>query len=166
MKDLDPARKSIDNEYVSEDSCEEVRQVVDVCYKRAAKLKSLFNQVVLAKTSSSRSSIYWKAVKTYGKGNEVEILMRWMLEDVQILAKERGMRMVTGTEHTAIVTAIEEVSAIPPSLPEHVFQDSSITVNQSGTGTQTNVNASVSAMDSARQSIAPGGTMNFGKDLA
>lgn len=169
LKTLDSTQKSIENEYVDEDSCKEVRQVVEVCRKRATKLKTLFNQAIPAGSSSSRDLItqrYWKAVKTYGKGNEVEVLMKRMLEDIQILANERGMRMVTEIQHTTIVKTITEVSAIPPSVPEHVFQDTSFTANNSGTGDQTNFHDKVQAKDSAKQFITTGGTTNFGKDFS
>jgi hypothetical protein len=92
--------------------------------------------------------------------------MKGMLEDVQLLACERYMKMATKAQQEQISKAITEVSAVPPSVPEHVFQETGFTNINSGLGTQTNYNAQGEyiAQGQARQYNAPGGTMNFGKD--
>jgi hypothetical protein len=65
---------------------------------------------------------YYKAVKADGKGNEVENLMKGMLEDVHLLACEHGMKTATQAQQEQIAQAITEVSTRAPSVPEQVFQ--------------------------------------------
>ena len=65
---------------------------------------------------------YYKAVKAYGKGNEMEKLIKGMLEDVQLLACERGMKTAIKAQREQIAQAITEVSAIPSSVPLFRYQ--------------------------------------------
>jgi hypothetical protein len=48
--------------------------------------------------------------------------MKGMLEDVQLLACEHGMKTATQAQQEQIAQAITEVSTIAPSVPEQVFQ--------------------------------------------
>lgn len=109
-------------------------------------------------------------MKACGKGNEVENLMKGMLEDVQLLACEHGMKTAAQAQQEQIVKAIEELLAVAPSVPEGIFQETSFTANNYGSGTQTYYHAQSEAQqnNSAGGPIhnysAPGGTMNFGKN--
>lgn len=162
---LGSAKQHINDGDVNEVSCKGVKNVVRACEIKATKLDELFREAIPADGASNLKR-YYKAVKACGKGNEVENLMKGMLEDVQLLACERGIKTASKAQQEQMAKAIIEVSAISPSVPEHVFQETSFTANNSGPGTQTNYNAQGEyiAQGSARQYNAPGGTMHFGKD--
>jgi len=162
---LDSAKQCIDKGDVDEDSCKGAKHVVEACGKKTQKLDELFHKVIPADGASDLKR-YYKAVKAYGKGNEVENLMKGILEDVQLLACERGLKTATEVQQEQVAKAIVEVSAIPPSVPGHAFQETGFTANNSGPGTQTNYNAQGEyiAQGQARQYNSAGGAMHFGKD--
>ncbi|MCJ1431036.1 hypothetical protein MMC27_000386 [Xylographa pallens] len=160
---LESAKQHIDKGDIGEDSCKGAKHVVKACEIKAKKLDDLFHSAIPADGTSDLKR-YYKAVKTYGKGNEVEKLMKKMLEDVQLLACERGMNITTKAQEQQIVKAITEVSAVPPSVPEHVFQESGFTNNNYGLGTQYNAQGENIAQGSARQYNTAGGAMHFGMD--
>lgn len=148
---------------VDESSYKGVKHVVEDCEKKATKLHILF-QKAIPKDGTSDLVRYYKAVKTYGKGNEVETLMKGMMVDVQLLACERGMKTATRAQLEQISMAITELSAIRPSVPEYVFQETAFTNTNYGSGTQYNARRENIAQGNARQYNSAGGTMHFGTD--
>ena len=154
---LDSAKQSIEEREVNDDSCKGVRHIVEACEEKAKKLEELFHKAIPA-IGASDLKRYYKAVKAWGKGSEVENLMKGMLEDVQLLACERGMKTATRAQQEQIIKAITEVSAVSPSVPEHEFQETGFTNANYGSGTQYN------AQGDARQYNTGGGSMTFGKD--
>ena len=123
----------------------------------------MFHKAIPAEGASDLKR-YYKAVKACGEGSEVENLMKGMLEDVQLLACDRGMKTATQAQQEQIITAIAEVSAVSPSVSEHEFQETGFTVTNSGPGTQYNAQGENIAQGSARLYNSGGGSMNFGKD--
>ena len=90
---LGSAKQSIEKGDVDEESCRGVQNVVKACETKARHLDELFHKVLPAEGASRRER-YLLAFRTLGKGTEVEKLMKGMLDDVQLLASERGMRVV------------------------------------------------------------------------
>ena len=160
---LGSTKKCIEERRVNNDSCKGVKHIVKACEEKAKELKGLFDKVI-PEDGASRLTRYYKAVKALGKGNEVEKLMRGMLMDVQLLACHRGMKTATQAQQEQIITAIAEVSAVSPSVPEHEFQETGFTNTNSGPGTQYNVQGENIAQGSARLYNSGGGSMNFGKE--
>ena len=160
---LDSAKRHIGEEKVDNDSCQGVQHIVEACEEKAKKLDELFHKAIPADGASDLKR-YYKAVKAWGKGNEVENLMKGMLEDVQLLACERGMQISTKAQQEQIAKAINDVSTVSPSVPEHEYQETSFTNMNYGSGTQNNAQGENIAQGSARQYMSGGGTMNFGKD--
>ena len=140
-----------------------VMRAVKACQLKAQKLENLFQKTIPGDGASSRER-YWKAVRVLGKGNKVEDLMKGILEDMELLAGEHCMRMATATQQTPISQAIADVSALPASVPEDIFQEPGFAANNFGSGTQANAPGGNIALDEARQYNSGGGTMNFGKD--
>ena len=141
-----------------------VMQIVEACRLKAQNLDDLFQKTIPGDGASSTKR-YWKAVKALGRGNKVEDLMKGILEDVYLLACEHGMRFATLSQRTQVSQAITEVSALPASVPEDIFQEAGFAANNYGSGTQAN------ALGEAKQNVFGGevmkyggGTMNFGKD--
>jgi hypothetical protein len=92
-------------------SCKCVKPVVEACERKAKTLQELFQKAIPADGAGDIQR-YWKAVKVYGHGNEVENLMKGMLEDIQLLACEHGMKTVIKDQQDEIARAITEVSAV------------------------------------------------------
>jgi hypothetical protein len=111
---LDSAKQYIDKGDIDEDSCKAVKHVVDACEKKAKKLDELFRKAIPA-DGAPRAERYFSAVITVGKGSQVEVLMKRMLEDVQLLANNHGMKTVTETQLEQVAQAITEVSTVPYS---------------------------------------------------
>ena len=160
---LDSAKQNIEERKINNDSCDGVKHTVEACEEKAKKLEELFHKAIPSDGASDLKR-YYKAVKAWGKGSEVENLMKGMLEDVQLLSCERGMKSATKAQQEQIIKAIAEVSAVTPSVPEHEFQEPGFTNSNYGSGTQYNARGENIAQGSARQYISGGGTMNFGKD--
>ena len=156
---LDSTKQNIEARNVNNESCKGVKHIVDACEEKAKKLEELFRKALPADGTSGLKR-YYMAVKAWGKGSEVETLMKGMLEDVQLLACERGMKTATEAQQEQIIKAIAEVSAITPSIPEHEFQETGFT----NYGTQYNARGEYVAQGNARQYNTGGGAMNFGKD--
>lgn len=165
MNTLGLAKQCIDKGDVDEDSCKGVKDVIEACEIRARKLNKLFREIVPADGASGLKR-YHKAVKAYGKGNEVENLMKGMLEDVQLLACEHGLKTATNVQQDQVSKAIEEISVIPSSVHDQTLQGTGFTANNYGPGAQTNYNAQGEyvAQGQARQYNSMGGAMHFGKD--
>jgi hypothetical protein len=161
---LDSSKRYIEEGDVDEDSCKGVKHVVDACGKKAKSLDKLFHKVIPA-DGATRVERYFSAVRTLGKGNQVEILMKGMLEDVQLLASNYSMKTITKTQVEQVAKAIAEVSAISPSVPEHLLQDTIFTNNSYGPGPQTNYNAQGDQYNhSGRGKMYNAKTMSFGSD--
>ena len=160
---LGSAKQHVDEGDVDEDSSKGVKHVVEACEKKAKKLETLF-QKAIPKDGASDLERYYKSVKAHGKGNEVENLMKGMLEDVQLLTCERGINTTTKAQQEQIAKVVIEVSAVLPSVPEHVFQETGLKNTNSGSGTQYNAQGKYVAQGNARQYNTTGGTIYIGKD--
>jgi N-terminal domain on NACHT_NTPase and P-loop NTPases len=160
---LGSAKRHIEEGHVDEDSCKGVKPVVNACERKAQKLDELFRNVIPADGATDLKR-YYKAVKAYGKGNEVEKLMRGILEDVELLSCEHGMKTATKTQQQQLIKAITEISAVVPSAPKQECQEPGITANYSGSGAQYIAQGENIAQGDVRQYISGGGSMHFGKD--
>ena len=160
---LDSTKQNIEESGANNDSCKGVKHIVEACEEKARNLKDLFHKAIPADGTSDLKR-YYKAVKVWGRGSEVENLMKGILEDVQLLACERGMKTATKTQQEQIIKAITEVSAVSPSVPEYELQEAGFTNTNHGSGTQYNAQGENIAQGSARQYVSGGGTMNFGKN--
>lgn len=154
---------SIEKGNVDEKKCQEAKGVVEGCKRKASTLEELFQKVIPA-DGASHLQRYYTAVKTLGKGNEVESLMKGILEDLALLNSERIMKTPTKAQQEQIAKAISEIQDVSKSVPDDLFQETGVTVNYSGSGTQYNAWGEYIAQGEARQFNAPGGTMNFGKE--
>lgn len=164
MNTLGFAKQCIEKGDVDEDSCKGAKRVIEACEIKAKKLKRLFCEIIPADGASGLNR-YHKAVKAYGKGNEVENLMKLMLEDVQFLACEHGLKTATNVQQEQVSKAIEEVSVIPSSVHDQALQETGFIAHIYGPGTQTNYNAQGEyiAQGQARQYNSGGGAMHFGE---
>lgn len=115
------AKQKISNGDVDEESWKSTRPVLDACEKKVKKLQELFRKAI-PEDGTSDLKRYYRAARIYGKGNEVETLMKGIIEDVQLLACEHGMRTATMAQQEQLIQAITDVSAVRPSMPESAVQ--------------------------------------------
>ncbi|KIN08973.1 hypothetical protein OIDMADRAFT_71844, partial [Oidiodendron maius Zn] len=104
-KILSIAERYIKEGRVSADIYEGVKEVIQACQDKATKLEVLFRKVIPGENASRRER-YIAAVKTLGKENIVERLMKGMLEDLHLLVGEHNMRIATKDEVEQIAKAI------------------------------------------------------------
>ncbi|MCJ1267313.1 hypothetical protein MMC22_007198, partial [Lobaria immixta] len=147
---LGSAKQHIDEGNVDERFVQGVKYFVEACERTP---RSWIQAI--PKDGASNLERYYKAVKAYGKGNEVENFMARMLEDVQLLPCVCGIKTATRAQQEQIVEAVTELSAVSPSVPENVFQETGFTNTSTESGTQTN------AQGNTRQYNTAGGTMNI-----
>jgi hypothetical protein len=163
---LESADKHIRDNDVDESSCKAMKPVIERCGKKAEKLDELFKKVI-PPGDASRAERYLKAVKTLGKGGKVETLMHGMLQDVQLLASNYGMKTVTTEQIEQITTALKDVSEIKASVPDSEFYDTAFTTNMLG-----DVHGTMNINNVERDQYLATGTakmynttsMSFGKD--
>lgn len=129
---LDAAKQYVSRGHTNKDSYEAAKNIVEDCQSKAQSLEKLFQKVIPA-DSASRAKKYLLAVRTLGKGNQVEILMKGILEDLHLLAIEHGMVTEKGIREK-VARAIEEVAGLQPSLTEHATDEAGFTAIHSGSG--------------------------------
>lgn len=159
---LATVQKYIRDENISEDSYKGVKHVIEACQKKAKKLEDLFRKVIPG-NSASRQERYLLAVRTLGKGNKVEKLMKGILEDIQLLVSEHNIKLTTKAQQEQIARAISEVSAIPSSTLKDGLEEHSLTINSLGLDAQYNVQRKDITQGNAQQANSGGGLMHFGK---
>ena len=67
-----------------EKSCKALTVPLDGCKKKAVQLENIFQKAI--RPNSSRLGAYHTAMLTVGNGNKVLVLMKGILEDIQLLA--------------------------------------------------------------------------------
>ncbi|KAF3904391.1 hypothetical protein ABW21_db0202621 [Orbilia brochopaga] len=117
-----------------------IKHTVDDCQENWQKLKGLFDKVI-PDGKNNRLDRYYRAVKTLGKGGKVEILMKEILESVQLLA---SFKVLTAARQEEVVEVnmdkeklartITEVGGWEQSVPNNVFEEGGYTMTVSGSG--------------------------------
>lgn len=130
---LSSAKRNIEKGDGHEGSCKGAKDVVEACKDKARKLEELFSKVIPAEGASRRDK-YLSAARTLGKGCRVETLMKGMLEDVQLLAVDHSINIVTEAQQKEVAEAIKEVAALSPSLPEYTTEGTDFSAIHSGSG--------------------------------
>ena len=159
---LNSTEQRIKEDKLNDDSCKGVENIAKVCKEKAQKLEKLFDHVIPGE-GASHVERYRKAVKVFGKGHGVEKLMQGILEDVNLLAGEKGISSASKAQQEQILKAIKEIAAVAPSIPEQEFQQTGFTNSNYGSGTQNNGQGENVLQGNAQQYNSGGGMMNFGK---
>ncbi|RYP79291.1 hypothetical protein DL769_003040 [Monosporascus sp. CRB-8-3] len=121
---LQTAREYLNTAPPNEAFCNAIKPVLEGCEDKAKRLAVIFEKVV-PQADASGMERYLLAARTLGKGDTVESLMNGILDDVQLLTANRVTKLPTEAAIAHLIqAAIDEVSAIPPSLPAGL--DSSI----------------------------------------
>lgn len=120
-----------------QESAEAVKPIMVACEDNARKLNEIFEKVVPG-DQASRFDRYRKAVQAVmpDKKRKVEDLMKDILEKLQLLQSKQLFRDATRERSEELQEAIQQLSDLPPSLPEGNSQYS-----HSGSGSM-NINTS------------------------
>jgi hypothetical protein len=163
---LEKVKTFVESGRMGDEAMEAAKHVLEHCNQRVADLETIFKKVSPLE-GDSRMNRYFKAVKTLGKDGKVEKLMKGILEDLSILATRSGMETKDDIENLS--KALSELSVLPPSVPDHVFDETKTSYKNtnSGSGTQHNYNPSggenVFYSGSGHQVTGSHATLNFSK---
>jgi len=130
---LGSAKHYIEGGYSDEESCHGARPVIENCKMKAKKVEELF-RIVMSGDGAPRAEKYIAAARTLGRGSQVEALMKGMLEDLQQFAINHEMAALTEAQQKDIADAIEELGALPSSIPDQVNEGSRFSAFHSGSG--------------------------------
>lgn len=135
---------------LDEESCRAIKPALAGCKDKALRLEIMFRKVI-PQASTPRPERYRLAVNALGEGNQVETLIKGMLEDVILLTGDQVVKATTKAEVEKLIKAIEELSAMPPLVLKDTSKDtprnsinnysSGITNANTSKGTQNNNNA-------------------------
>jgi len=95
----------------------EIQRTLGDGKKKASSLKTLFHSVA-SNDGTPLLERYPKAASKIGRGTRVELVMEGLLKDAEKVAQNPAMKAATGVQTEALTKAIEEVSALEPSLEE------------------------------------------------
>ncbi|KAF3920376.1 hypothetical protein ABW20_dc0102479 [Dactylellina cionopaga] len=117
-----------------------IKSTIDDCQGNWQKLKGLFEKVIPDDKTSSIER-YYRAVKSLGKGGEVEILMKEMLEcghllvTFKIMTAAKAEKIVKpNIDEKMLLKAIADVAGWESSVPDHIFEQGIHTATISGGG--------------------------------
>lgn len=112
------------NEAVYEKTYRESKSLAENCQKRAKKLEEIF-QSIAVEGDAPLLVRYRKAVKSLGKGNQVEVLTRAIVEDVRLLVDNHAVRGPTEEQISELRQVIEDLSNIELSVSDDESSGSS-----------------------------------------
>ncbi|KAH7175989.1 hypothetical protein EDB81DRAFT_771653 [Dactylonectria macrodidyma] len=115
-----------------EHSCQSIKKILEKCRDKAERLETILKEVAPSE-DTPRFERYRMAVRRLGKGNQVEVLTKEMMEAVRLLVENHVVKAATEAQVAQLLKAIEDLSAMEPSVPD---EDSSVTYNHYGQGGQ------------------------------
>ncbi|KAL2146804.1 hypothetical protein VTI28DRAFT_2285 [Corynascus sepedonium] len=113
---LGTAEASVKKRSLDAAASKEVKTVIEACRQKAERLHALLEQLV-PKPDTSRFQRYRAAIRRLGRENMIEQLVKSMLEDVSLLASNRGVQTSTSAQVDEIKEAIAALAELPPSVP-------------------------------------------------
>ncbi|KAL6399326.1 hypothetical protein AUP68_17872 [Ilyonectria robusta] len=124
------AQGYIDKHESTEESCKAMKPILEGCKTKIEKLQNIFGEIA-PQPDDSRFDSYRKVVRALGNGSRVETLMDGVLKDVTALVQNHGIKTVTDESLKKLAKAMEDLSALPPSLEP---EDSSSHISHYGSG--------------------------------
>ncbi|THC90379.1 hypothetical protein EYZ11_010160 [Aspergillus tanneri] len=115
IQTLTVVKSHVQGEEREEKFCQDVKHSVDECNGRALRLKEIFSKV-LQPNDTPRMERYRSAAR--GRDGQVEVLMKLMLENMLTIAKYLAILGLTTVQVNELEVAIQDISALPSSLPE------------------------------------------------
>lgn len=118
---LSAARTQFEKEKPDDEAAAKVEPILKGCSGKTQELKGILEKIKNAKDKSALS-LYRKIVLKLGKGHRVEVLMKNILEDLQILTGNQIFQVATQSQVEVLQKAIDELSQVKPSIPDHDFE--------------------------------------------
>lgn len=130
------AQGYIDKLESTEESCKAMKRILEGCKTKTEKLQNIFGEIA-PQPDDSRFASYRKVARALGKGSRVEALMDGVLRDVTALVQNHGIKTVTDESLGKMAKAMEDLSALPPSLepedePSHINHYGSGDIHHAG----------------------------------
>lgn len=94
-----------------------IKSTLQACRDKVDKLDELFKEVIPTR-DASRYERYWKVAKAVGRASEVELLMKIILENVQLLAGNQIFKVASTAQVEELKKALTEIEILPPSVPK------------------------------------------------
>ncbi|KAJ5438022.1 uncharacterized protein N7458_009020 [Penicillium daleae] len=107
---LEPSKDTM-----SEDVCQALGKIIDVCDEKARKLREIFEKTMPGEKDTWEKR-YSKVVRRLGKGNKVEDLMIAITQDVQLIVNQHAVNSATPEQKAELEEIIEEMKSLPPSI--------------------------------------------------
>lgn len=114
---LRTVERRINESNPDDEMCKALKTISIPCKEKCTRLETIF-QKVAAKPDASRLQRYYSAVRQMGVENRVEILMRDILKDVQLMAGNHAVQAATEEQLSQVAKAIQRLTDVPSSLPE------------------------------------------------
>jgi len=102
------------------DEAKLIKETVEDCTKNLTKLKEIFNKVNKAKGKKIKE-VYVQLVLQFGEGHRVEDLMKSVSAGVQNLTANQVFEAATKDQVGELVTYIEELKKVEPSVDDKKF---------------------------------------------
>lgn len=115
--------------------------IIKSCKDKAERLRDILTDLA-AQPGASRIERYRLAVRRLGRESKIEELMKSLLEDVQLLAANQAVKAVGEDRIDELMVAIQELSQVPPSLPDgpvFTYHGTGDQISNTGSGIQ-NIN--------------------------
>jgi hypothetical protein len=122
------AKSHIFKSNTDKEQSQDLKAAVQICKDKAIQLEEIFCEV-LRKSDTPRIERYRKVA---GRGERVEGLMKVILKNVLALIREPTLKEAIGAQVEDLQKALEEVSAIQPSLPDDETSQYTFTNHGSG----------------------------------
>ncbi|KAI5460818.1 SesA protein [Mariannaea sp. PMI_226] len=120
---LEIAHKEMEGQTPDDNSLAAIKPTVEACTARISRLESIV-QEILPKLDTWRL-VYYTLMRKLGKGNEVEVLLKAILQDVQILSEHQVFKAATKDQVEKLTKAVEDIAKVPSSVPKTFFEGSS-----------------------------------------
>lgn len=114
---LRAVERRINESNPDDETCKALKTISEPCKEKCTRLETIF-QKLAAKPDATRLQRYYSTVHQMGVENRVEILMRDILRDVQLIAGHHAIQAATEEQLSEVITAIQRLADIPSSLPE------------------------------------------------
>ncbi|KAH9225074.1 hypothetical protein DL95DRAFT_254155, partial [Leptodontidium sp. 2 PMI_412] len=118
---LQAARRQFESESTDDESAGKIEPFLRSCNDKVLELKEIFEKIASSKKKSAMS-LYRTIVLKLGKEHRVEVLMKNILEDLQILTSNQVFQVATQAQMAMLRDAIEELSQVKPSIPDNAFE--------------------------------------------
>jgi CRISPR/Cas system CSM-associated protein Csm2 small subunit len=157
---LSAARTQFENEKPSDEAAAKIERILKGCNGKTQELKEIFEKINNAKNKSVLS-LYRKIVLKLGKEHRVEVLMKNILKDLQILTGNQTFQAATQSQVEMLQKAIDELSQVKPSIPDRDFESAG-NFQHSGKG-DLNVQYGDGDMNNVKGDMYKAKKMTFGR---